>query len=251
MFFTSHDEIVSKAKKEGKLRVLTGLEGSIKAINEAFKKKYPFIDPDVEEIKNPDTNQRILLEVKARAAKDWESCGPRLTSIANGCPISGRSIFLVWQSKEFNIPLNMIDPKNRNVIALVSRFEIVAYNKTLVSPSQLPKSWDDMLKPEWKGRKFGIDIRPQELAALVPGWGLEKTMDYARKIATQEPIWARGASRPLAALAAGEIPLYLSGANYGSVTRAQRKDPLGTIQFTTLEPVPVRIGVETSNPGDL
>jgi hypothetical protein len=69
-------------------------------------------------------------------------------------------------------------------------------------------------------------------------------MDYARKIAAQEPIWARGASRPLAALSAGEIPLYLSGANYGSVTRAQRKDPLGTIQLITLEPVPVRIGVE-------
>ena len=101
-----------------------------------------------------------------------------------------------------------------------------------------------MLKPEWKGRKFGTDIRPQELAALVPAWGLEKTVDYARKIAAQQPIWARGGSRPLAALAAGEIPLYLFGANYGSVTRAQRKDPLGVIQLTILEPVPVRIGVE-------
>jgi ABC-type Fe3+ transport system substrate-binding protein len=244
-FFTSHDEIVSKAKKEGKLRVLTGLEGSIKPITEAFKKKYPFIDPYVEEIKNPDANQRVLLEVKAGAAKDWDIMRTSTDFYSEWLPYLWKGdLFGMAEQGVLDIPPNMIDPKNRNVIALVSRFEVVAYNKNLVSPSQLPKTWDDMLKPAWKGRKFGIDIRPQELAALVPGWGLEKTMDYARKIAAQEPIWARGASRPLAALSAGEIPLYLSGANYGSVTRAQRKDPLGAIQLITLEPVPVRIGVE-------
>jgi hypothetical protein len=36
----------------------------------------------------------------------------------------------------------------------------------------------------------------------------------------------------------------LFGANYGSVTRAQRKDPLGAIQYTLLEPVAVRVGIE-------
>jgi iron(III) transport system substrate-binding protein len=245
VFFASHDEIVSKAKKEGKIRILTGLEGSIKPITEAFRKKYPFIDPYVEEIKNPDANQRILLEVKAGAAKDWDIMRTSTDIYSEWLPHLWKvDLFGMAEQRVLDVPPNMIDPKNRNVIALVSRFEIVAYNKNLVSPAQLPKTWDDMLKPEWKGRKFGIDIRPQELAALVPEWGLEKTMDYARKIAAQEPIWARGASRPLTALGAGEIPLYLSGANYGSVTRAQRKDPLGAIQFTILEPVPVRIGVE-------
>jgi ABC-type Fe3+ transport system substrate-binding protein len=245
VFFVSHDEIVSRAKKEGKLRILTGLEGSIKSITEAFRKKYPFIDPYVEEIKNPDANQRVLLEVKAGAAKDWDIMRTSTDFYSEWLPHLWKvDLFGMAEQRVLDIPPNMIDPKNRNVIALVSRFEIVAYNKNLVSPSQLPKTWDDMLKPEWKGRKFGIDIRPQELAALVPEWGLEKTMDYARKIAAQEPIWARGASRPLTALSAGEIPLYLSGANYGSVTRAQRKDPLGAIQLTILEPVPVRIGVE-------
>jgi iron(III) transport system substrate-binding protein len=139
----------------------------------------------------------------------------------------------------------MIDPKNRNVVALASRFSVVVYNKKLVPPAQVPKSWEDMLKPEYKGRKFSADIHPTEVAGLVPGWGLEKTLDYARKIAAQDPIWFRAsAARPLAALAAGEIPILLFGANYGSAVRAQRKDPLGVIQYTVLEPVPVRITVE-------
>ena len=44
IFISSHDEIVEKAKKEGKLRVTTGMLGSLKVTTEAFRKKYPFID---------------------------------------------------------------------------------------------------------------------------------------------------------------------------------------------------------------
>src|SRR6185295_3679808 len=44
VFIATHDEIVSKAKTEGKLRVMTGILGSVKTTTEAFEKKYPFID---------------------------------------------------------------------------------------------------------------------------------------------------------------------------------------------------------------
>jgi hypothetical protein len=73
LFETSHDEIVSKAKKEGKLRVLSTMESAvIKAMREAFKKKYSFIDVHVEELGSVEENQRFLLEVKAGAAKGWD-----------------------------------------------------------------------------------------------------------------------------------------------------------------------------------
>jgi len=52
IFFATHDEIVGAAKKEGKLRVMTGLEpqNSQPLIN-GFKQKYPFIaDIQVEEL---------------------------------------------------------------------------------------------------------------------------------------------------------------------------------------------------------
>jgi hypothetical protein len=42
---SSREEIVSKAKKEGKLRILTTMDDAdTKANTAAFKKKYPFID---------------------------------------------------------------------------------------------------------------------------------------------------------------------------------------------------------------
>ena len=248
VFFTSRDEIISKAKQEGRLRALTGagLEGSLPPTTEAFKKKYPFIDTQAQYVGGTDASQRFLLEVKAGAAKDWDIARAATDQYGEWLPHLWKvDILGMAQNGVLDIPPQMIDPKNRNVVALASRFSVVVYNKNLVPPAQVPKSWEDMLKPEYKGRKFAADIHPTEVAGLVPGWGLEKTLDYARKIAAQEPIWFRAsAARPLAALGAGEIPILLFGANYGSAVRAQRKDPLGVIQFTALEPVPLRITVE-------
>jgi len=45
IFAANRDEILAKAKKEGKLRALSGLSTpTIKPMIAAFKKKYPFID---------------------------------------------------------------------------------------------------------------------------------------------------------------------------------------------------------------
>jgi ABC-type Fe3+ transport system substrate-binding protein len=247
-FFTSRDEIINRAKKEAKVRALTGagLEASLPPTLEVFKKKYPFIDAQAKEVGGTEGSQRFLLEVKAGANKEWDIARTATDAYSDWLPHVWKvDILGMAEQGILDIPVQMIDPKNRNVVALASRFSVVVYNKNLVAPAQVPKTWEDMLKPEFKGKKFAADIHPTEVAGLVPGWGLEKTLDYARKIAAQEPIWFRAsAARPLAALGAGEIPILLFGANYGSAVRAQRKDPLGVIQWTTLEPVPVRITVE-------
>jgi ABC-type glycerol-3-phosphate transport system substrate-binding protein len=73
IFESSHDEIVAKARKEGKLRVLSTMESAvIKAMREAFKKKYPFIDLQVQELGSVEENQRFLLELKAGMVKSWD-----------------------------------------------------------------------------------------------------------------------------------------------------------------------------------
>jgi ABC-type Fe3+ transport system substrate-binding protein len=139
------------------------------------------------------------------------------------------------------IPPAMIDPVHRNIVAIASNIQVVAYNKNLIPPDKVPASWEDFLKPEFKGGKFVADIRPAVLSVLVPAWGLEKAVEYARKIAAQQPIWARGYTRALTAILAGEYSLAL-GPNFGAVKRAQSKDPAKVLQYKIVEPVPVRLG---------
>ncbi|MBI2985377.1 MAG: ABC transporter substrate-binding protein [Deltaproteobacteria bacterium] len=246
-FITNRDEIVSKAKKEGKLRIMSGLDRSGRATTEAFGKRYPFIDVYQESVRGPDLGQRFLTEVQAGRA-NWDIARTHMDFYSEWLPHLWK-VDLLGMSEHgvLAIPPKMIDPKNRIAMAVLSQFAVVFYNKNLVSPSQVPKNWEDMLKPEFKGRKFITDIRPQNLASLVPAWGLEKTLDYARKIAAQEPVWGRGPSRMAATVATGEVPLYLFN-NFGNAKSHQFRDPTGTIGIAILEPVPVRVSSEHAIP---
>jgi ABC-type Fe3+ transport system substrate-binding protein len=244
-FLTSHDEIVTKAKQEGKLRVLAEMEPpNIKASVKAFMKKYPFINLHIEEITGTDAARRNILEIKSGTAKDWDVLHLSTDFYNEYIPYLWKMDILgMAQQGVLQIPVPMIDPKHRNVVGFFSRFQVTAYNKNLVPSDKLPKLWEDILKPEYKGKKFAADIRPTEIAALVPAWGLEKTLEFARKIAAQEPLWVRGGSRTVTAIIAGEIPMMI-GPNFHTTKRAQGKDPTGNLQYIALEPVPVRLSLE-------
>ena len=78
VFHTSRDEIVERAKKEGKLRVFSSQEPpSIKAMAAAFKQKYPFIDVQANGVDRPG-------ELSAHAVGNEG----RLCQM--GCELSGR-----------------------------------------------------------------------------------------------------------------------------------------------------------------
>ena len=134
----------------------------------------------------------------------------------------------------------MIHPVERNMVSVTSSLTVVPYNRKLISDEQVPARWEDFLKPEFKGKKFVLDVRPAQVAGLVPAWGLERTLDYARKLAAQEPVWGRGATRMTTAVLSGEYPFYL-GSNLGSIHRMIKKRPSDDLGYKIIEPAPVRV----------
>jgi hypothetical protein len=242
VFLTRHDEIVAGAKKEARLRLLGSLGAdTYKALVAAFKKHYPFIVLHTEEIKSTDAHQPFILELKAGRATEWDVLDLAPDFYAEYLPFVRKfDILGMAEQKVLNIPAAMIDPKNRNIVSTASAIQAIAYNKKLLSEDKLPKSWEDFLGPEFKGKKFLVDLRPQGFAALAAGLGEKWALEYAAKIAAQEPVWVRGQSRSFAGMAAGENALFLL-ANYHSCMRASRKDASGSLQCKVVEPVPVRL----------
>ncbi|MGH7845100.1 MAG: ABC transporter substrate-binding protein [Candidatus Binatia bacterium] len=243
IFFATHDEIVAAAKKEGKLRVITGLETpNFQPLINGFKQKYPFItEIQVEEIHgSPEAHQKILLEIKAGQAQGWDITHTYLDFVAAYIPLLMKHDILgMAQHGVLKIDPRMVYPVERNLVSATTVLTVVPYNKKLISDDKVPAKWEDFLKPEFKGKKFVLDIRPVQVAGLVPAWGLEKTLDFARKLAAQEPVWGRGATRMTTAVAAGEYSLYV-GSNFGSINRAMRKDPTGNLTYKIIEPAPAR-----------
>ena len=242
IFLADRDEIVAKAKKEGSLRLISSMEReTAKAATASFGKKYPFIKFQIGERTGTESAQRLLLEIKSGRPTEWDlvQLTPEFGNEYNPYLMKFDIVRMAKQGI-LRIPAPMIDPIRRNVVGFSSRFPVISYSKNLVPPSQIPKSWEDLLKPEFKGKKFAVDIRPQELAVLVAAWGLEKTTEFARKIAQQQPIWIRGGSRAMTAIIAGEIPM-MFGPNVHTVKRSQSKDPAGILQYVIVEPVPLRL----------
>jgi len=243
IFATSKDEIVAKAKEEGKLEVLTFLENDAKkAMIESFQKKYPFVRVSSENIGGTDEYQRFILEMKAGRAKRWDT-----VHISNQVyweyPPYLKKFDILGMAEHglLSIPPRVIDPSHRTIVSKSTQVSVAAYNKKLLPADKVPATWEGVLKPEFKGRKFIANVRPLSIANLVPAWGLEKALDFARKFAEQKPVWNRGSGRALTSMAAGEHALFV-GINLGSVLEAQPKDPGKNLELQLVDPVPVRFG---------
>ena len=73
-------------------------------------------------------------------------------------------------------------------VILANQFVMPAYNKQLVAPKDVPKSWQDLLDPKWKGGKMGMSTATHHLARLATLWGESKTTEYVKLLARQEPL---------------------------------------------------------------
>jgi len=247
VFETSHDEIVTKAKKEGRVKALTGLDPeTFPHMIESFKRKYPFIDVELVEIQGPDAAQRFVMELKARTAQKWDTANAATEFYAEYAEFAKKfDVLGMAEHGVLGISPKMIDPKYRTNVSLTSGISVPVYNKNLISEDRVPDKWEDFLKPEFKGKKFMVDIRTHVFAAFPAcpeqGLGREWALKLARGLRDQEPIWMRGNSRAIQAIRSGEHALHFA-THYQSIARAMQKDPASMLQFKIIEPVPLRLG---------
>ena len=113
---------------------------------------------------------------------------------------------------------------------------MLAYNNRNVKPADVPRSYDDLLKPMWKGRQIFNDTDNFEwFDGLLKFWGKEKGLAYFRRLAAQDQIFQRGARGRIQLVAAGEAPLA-----FGYGPHAQSFVNQGApIDWVALEPVVV------------
>ena len=91
---------------------------------------------------------------------------------------------------------------------------VLGYNTNLTKGQAMPRSYNDLLLPRWKGRKISVDdTYATFLQGLISVWGKDKALDYLKKLAEQEPVVMRGSTVRVQLAAAGEFPLVIAYAN--------------------------------------
>jgi iron(III) transport system substrate-binding protein len=112
---------------------------------------------------------------------------------------------------------------------------VPAYNTNLVKKADLPKRYEDLLDPKWKGR-IAIEADDSDwFSGLVEVMGQEKGLKLFRDIAETNGFSVRKGHTLLTNLVAvGEVPLALTTFNY---TAEQFKRKGGPIDWFTLDPI--------------
>src|SRR6185503_6862203 len=145
IFFATHDEIVTMAKKEGQLRVAVDLKTpNFKPWMTAFKQKYPFVtDIRIEEITGAEAHQRFILEMKAGQAKGWDTAHIPIYFFREYPPfLMKHDILNMAKQGVLKIHPGMIHPVERNIVSVVSGMSVIPYHRKLIPEDKVPTKWD-------------------------------------------------------------------------------------------------------------
>lgn len=207
----SFAELVEGAKKEGRLVVWDTTRGKGKEHFRAFEKKYPFIKVEQALVHSDEVVQKVTMEQRAGRAPTADVIACNSVSYEQG-KVDGVFSSFPWRKVFKDIPAQAIDKDNFGV-GTYGNIWTMAYNTKLVSKDKLPKSYDDLLNPEWRG-KLAVDIRvnPWAYIASSGAWSVEKTEAYVKKIKDNQPKFGRGGTAIAQLLTAGDFhiaPVYL------------------------------------------
>jgi iron(III) transport system substrate-binding protein len=202
--------LVEGAKKEGDVLVYTSAPSDdFKALTEAFERKYgvkvKFWRSSAEKVA-----QRGISEARAQRyeADVFETDGPALDALAREnimTPVRPPALGELMPEARLGHPSWV--GSRLNVFAF-------AYNTKSLKKSDLPRNYDGLLDPKWKG-KLGIEAEDADwFSALSQQLGEAKASKLFREIVARNGVAVRRGHDQLAALvASGEIPLALTAYN--------------------------------------
>jgi iron(III) transport system substrate-binding protein len=200
-------DLIAQAKKEGRVAWYTTV--SIPESQEfaaLFQKQNPFIKVDIIRTGSSALVNRIITEYNAK--KYLVDVLQGFSSRGGYGALKQRGILGRYESPEYKyLPPDLRDPAGYWGSQYQNTF-VLAYNTRMVKPPDVPKTYDDLLKPMWKGKKILNDTENHEwFDGLLQYWGKEKGTAYFRKLAQQEQVFQRGARGRVQLVAAGEFPL--------------------------------------------
>ena len=222
------------AKKEGVVSIYTSMPlDDMAALTSAFEAKYG-VKAKVWRSGSEKILQRGLLEAKAnRFEVDvFETNSPE-TEV-----LSREKVLIAGNSPYLNELIPQAIPSHKEWIATRLNIFTCAYNTKLIKKEELPKTYQDLLDPKWKG-KLSVEADDSDwLAETVMKMGEEKGLALFREIARKNAVSVRKGHTLLSNLvASGEVPLALTVYNYKI---EQMKNSGAPIDWFALDPTIAR-----------
>ncbi|SRR5579884_35054 len=188
------------AKKEGAVTWQAGvLDQAAEPIGKAFMARYPGIQVTFNPINEPQVPAQVITEATSGAkvvkSLDLAHGGPTQFK-----PLLERDLLAAGSWAELGVEASRIKVDGK-WIANEDSVNVWVYNTTLVQPTDVPKQWDDLLKPRWKGKKIVTNASAAGLSQLFFTMGEDKARDFLTALKAQDlvVVKSKGPSREMVA----------------------------------------------------
>jgi iron(III) transport system substrate-binding protein len=230
----SNAKLIEGAKKEGEAvwYTTTTLDQSQQVV-ERFEKKYPFVKVTLFRTGGGPLLNKILTETRG-GLNAWDVAVGRGEMVI---PLINRKLITTYISPERSgIYPDLMDKRGYWTAWYVNGY-VLGYNTKLLKKDDVPKTYEALLNPKWKGQ-ISVDTEAfGMLQGLIGAWGKDKAVDYFKRLAALDPVPKRGNTERVQLAVAGEYPLILAY-NQTIERMTQRKAP---IDWVPLEPVVIQV----------
>jgi iron(III) transport system substrate-binding protein len=238
-------KLIEGARKEGELNIYTSAQtDDMGALVQAFEKKYG-IKVSVWRSSSEKVLQRAVQEARGnRHTMDVsETNGPELEAMSRE-----KILEKVASPHHKDLIPQAIRPHGEWVGTRLNVF-VQAYNTNAVKKEELPKSWEDLANPKWKG-KLGIEQEDADwLAGQFAELGEARAQKVFRDIVNANGISVRKGHTLLTQLvASGEIPLALTVYNYKAEQLKQKGAPIDWFHIGPAIARPNGVGIAKKAP---
>src|SRR5437762_5668075 len=143
------EKMLEGAKKEGRLILYTGMDtDEANQYAREFTKRYPFIKPEIFRSSGESVQTRFLTEHRANV----HNADIFQTSIVQVYQLKNTGLLGKYVSEESHAyGEGFKDPQGYWTAFYLIPY-VIGYNTRLVSPKDVPSSYEDLLHPKWKGQ---------------------------------------------------------------------------------------------------
>jgi len=234
-------KLIDGARKEGQVILYSALivNQMLRPLSAGFMKKYPFIKMTYYRADSEELLAKLSAEARANnmVADIFEGSGGGEIAVEAGFTQSFETPALD------TYPRMYIDPKRHLAPTRLSYFSL-AYNTRQVASDRVPKTYEDLLHPQWRGKMawpYANTGRHLFMINLRIAWGEEKSQAYFQKLAEQRIVnFASGSARTLVdRVIAGEYPIALNIYAHHPLISAGKGAPVNS---QLMNPVPSASG---------
>ena len=200
------ESLEDAAKREGRVLFYSGMStGDSQILISGFQKRYPLVKAELFRANESGLFQRLISEKRmGQTFADVIHMAGFLTSLYKKEGLLAK--YVSPEAKAF--PQGFKDPEGFWT-AHYSTYHMFIYNTRLVAKADLPKTYDDLLKPRWK-RNIGMSNDEVEwFMGMLDYLGEEKGRQFMKGLAAQEPMLRAGRTLVATLMSAGEFPLAL------------------------------------------